>query len=159
LLAAIVVYAVAAGDRLRDVVAGVGALGFLLAVAALAARRPSVFPAALAAVGGAYGTFVALEPEELDRWSPLVAATLFVAAELGYRALERDTARGSASVAARQAVALSGAALATALVAASVLGLTSGVTGGIVLEAAGVGAAVLMLAAIAWLTARSRRSV
>jgi hypothetical protein len=159
LLGAVVVYAAAAGDRVREVVVGVGALGVLLAAVAVVARQPSVLPVGLAAVGASYGTFLGLKSGALDRWTPLVAATLFVAAELGFWALEPTTARGGKLVVARRVAGLCGAALLTALVAVLVLALTSGVTGGVALEAAGVAAAVLTLATIALLATRSRQSV
>jgi len=67
--------------------------------------------------------------------------------------------RNGEVVVARRVVGLGGGALLTALVAVLVFALTSGVTGGVALEAAGVGAAVLTLAAIALLATRSRSSV
>jgi hypothetical protein len=159
LLGAVVVYAVVAGDRLREVVAGVGAFGVLLAAVAIVLRRPSVFPVALAAVGASYATFLGLKGGALDRWAPLLAAALFVGAEVGFWALEPTTGRGGAVVVARRVAGLGGGALLTALVAVLVFALTSGVTGGVALEAAGVGAAVLTLAAIALLATRARSSV
>lgn len=136
-----------------------GAFGVLLAAVAVVARQPSVFPVALAAVGASYGTFLGLQGGALDRWAPLVAAALFVAAELGFWALEPTGARGGAVVVARRVLGLGAAALLAALVAVLVFALTSGVTGGVALEAAGVGAAVLTLATIALLATRSRQSV
>jgi hypothetical protein len=159
LLGAVVVYAAAAGERLREIVVGVGAFGVVLAAVAVVARRPSVFPVGLAGVGASYGTFLGLKSGALDRWTPLIAAALFVAAELGFWALEPRAARGEAIVVARRVLGFGGAALVTALVAVLVLALTSGVTGGVALEAAGVGAAVLTLATIALLATRSRQSV
>jgi hypothetical protein len=159
LLGAVVVYAVVAGDRLSEVVLGVGAFGVLLAGVAIVARLPSVFPVALAAVGASYATFLGLKGGALDRWAPLVAASLLVGAEVGFWALEPGTGRGGGIVVARRVVGLVGGALLTALVAVLVLALTSGVTGGVALEAVGVGAAVLTLAAIALLAMRSRPSV
>lgn len=155
LLGAVVVYAAAAGDRLPEVIVGVGASGVLLAAVGVVARQPSVFAVAVAAVGASYATFVGLQSGPLDRWAPLIAATLFVAAELGFWALEPTTARGGATVVVRRVVGLCGGALLTALVATLVFALTNGVTGGVALEAAGVGAAVLTLAAIALLASRS----
>ena len=155
LLGAVVVYAGAAGDRLREVVLVVGAVGLLLAAVALAVRWPSVFAGALAAVGASYGTFLGLKGGSLDRWAPLVAAALFVAAEAGFWAVEPASARGGAMAVTRRVLGLGAGALLTALVATLVFALTSGVTGGVALEAAGVGAAVLTLATIALLASRS----
>ena len=89
--------------------------------------------------------------------APAVAAGLFVAAELGFWSLEGTAARYGGAAIARRLGVIAGGAVATGLVGSLVLAATSGVSGGVGLEAAGVGAAVLTLAAIAFLA--SRRSV
>ena len=55
----------------------------------------------------------------------------------------------------RRIAGLAGCALLTALVGSLVLGLTAGVGGGVALEAVGVAAAALTVAAIALLASRS----
>jgi hypothetical protein len=157
LSAAVVVYAVVATDRLPEVVAGVGAAGCALTALALPGRWPSLFPLGLAAVGGSYGTFLSLRGGDVDAGAPAVAAALLVAAELGFWSLEGASARYPAAATARRVGGIALGAVATALVGSLILAATSGVSGGVGLEAAGVGAAVLTLAAIAVLA--SRRSV
>jgi hypothetical protein len=151
------VYAVAAGHRLSWVVAVVGAAGCALTALALPGRWPSLLPLGLALVGGSYGVFLSLRGDGIDAAAPAVAAGLFVAAELGLWSLEGSAARYHAATAARRLGSIAAGAVATGLVGSLVLAATSGVSGGVGLEAAGVGAAVLMLAAIALLA--SRRSV
>jgi hypothetical protein len=152
--AGVVVYATAAGERLSWVVAGVGAAGCALIVLALPGRWPSLLPLGLAAVGGSYGVFLSLRGGSVEARAPAVAAGLFVAAELGLWSLERGAVRYSARAMARRLGGVGVGAVATGLVASLVLAATSGVSGGVALEAAGVGAAVLTLAAIAALASR-----
>jgi hypothetical protein len=150
----VVVDAIASGDRLREVVAGVGAGGCAVIVLALVLRQPSVFPVGLAGVGAAYGVFVSLRSGVVDARAPLVAAGLFAAAELGYWSLERTPSRSERVVVLRRVAWLAAAAVLSGLVGSLVLVLTTGASGGVGLEAAGVAAAVLAVAAIARLAAR-----
>ena len=124
--------------------------------AALVTRRPSALPVGLAGVGAAYGLFLSLRTGAVDPRAPAVATALFVAAELGFwglRAVNRACASGRFSSAASPGSPAG--ALLTALVGSLVLGLTTGVGGGVALEAAGVAAATLTVAAIALLASRS----
>lgn len=154
LAAAIVVYATVAGDRLPVVAAAVGGLGCVLIALAFVARRPSVFPAGLAGAGAAYGVFLSLRSGPVDAPAPLVAAALFVAAELGYASLGRTVVPGERAVVARRLAALAIGAVGTGLVGSLLLALTTGVSGGVGLEAAGIGAATLTLATIALFASR-----
>jgi len=144
-----------AGERLSEVVAGVGAGGCALIVLAFVARRPSVFPVGVAGVGAAYAVFLSLRSGPVDARAPFVAAALFVAAELGFWSLERTPARSERTVVLRRIAGLGAGALFTGLVGSLLLVLTTGVRGGVGFEAVGVGAAVLALAAIATLASRS----
>jgi hypothetical protein len=155
LAAAIVIYSTSAGERLPDVIAGVGAGGCALIVVAFLIRRAAVFPVGLAGVGAAYGVFVSLRAEGVDPRAPFVAATFFVAAELGYAALDRGIAHSERAVVVRRAAALALAALASGLVGSLLLVATTGVGGSVALEAVGVAAATLTLAAIMVLASRS----
>jgi hypothetical protein len=143
-----------AGGRLPQVVAGVGAAGCALILVAFVARRPSLFPVGLAGVGGAYVVFLSLRSGSVDGRAPLVAAALFVAAELGFWALERNHARAERVVVFRRVAGLAAGALVTGLVGSLLLVLATGARAGVGFEAVGVGAAVLALAAIAGLASR-----
>jgi predicted PurR-regulated permease PerM len=153
--AAIVVYATVAGDRLPQVIAGVGAAGCALIALAFVVRRSSVFPVGLAAVGAAYGVYLSLRSGPVDVRAPLVAAVLFLAAELGYSSLGRTEVRSERRVVARRVAELAIGAVLTGVVGSLLLALTTGVGGGISLEAAGVAAAALTLGAIAALASRA----
>ena len=144
-----------ASDRLPAVVGGIGAVGGVVIAFAFATRWRSAFPFGLALVGASYGVFLAVRNGTVDRWAPAVAAALFVAAELGYWSLERSPSRSEGAVLLRRAGGVLGAAVVTALVGTLVLVVATGVAGGIALEAAGVAAAVLAVAAIARLASRA----
>ena len=148
-------YAAAAGDRLPQVVAGVGAAGCALMAVAFLVRRPSVLPVGLAGVGAAYAVFLSLRSGAVDARAPIVAAALFVAAEAGFWSLERTAARGGTAPMARRIATLVGSAAVAALVGSLILVLATGVAGSVALEAIGVAAAAVTLAAIALLASRA----
>jgi hypothetical protein len=153
--AGIVAYSDVASDRLPAVAGGVGAAGGVLMAFALATRWRNVFPFGIALVGASYGVFLAVRNGAVDQWAPLVAAVLFVSAELGYWSLERSPSPSERTVLVRRLAGLAGAAVATALVGSLVLVAATGGAGGVGLEAAGVAAAVLAVAAIARLASRA----
>jgi len=153
--AGVVAYAVVASDRLAEVVGIVGVAGGVLMAFALCTRWRSVFPLGIALVGASYGVFLGIHNGPVDQWAPAVAAALFVAAELGFWSLERSASRSEGAVLLRRVGGLAGAAVVTALIGSLVLVVATGASGGVPLEAAGVGAAVLAVAAIARLASRA----
>jgi hypothetical protein len=153
--AGVVAYAVVASDRLAEVVGIVGVAGGALMAFALCTRWRSVFPLGIALVGASYGVFLGIHNGPVDQWAPAVAAALFVAAELGFWSLERSPSRSEGAVLLRRVGGLAGAAVLTALIGSLVLVVATGASGGVPLEAAGVGAAVLAVAAIARLASRA----
>lgn len=157
LLAAVVVYSALEGDRLSEVVAGVGAAGCALFVLGLVGRWPSLLVLGLGGVGAGYAVFLSLRSGGVDANSPLFGAALFVAAELGLWSLE-PRLRAGAAVLIRRVLMISMFALGSALVGSLILVASAGVSGGVGLEALGVLAAVAVLALIAALAARARGS-
>jgi hypothetical protein len=153
--AGVVAYADVASDRLPEVVGVVGVAGGALMAFALLTRWRSVFPLGIALVGASYGVFLGIHNGPVDQWAPAVAAALFVAAELGFWSLERSPSRSEGAVLLRRVGGLAGAAVLTALIGSLVLVVATGASGGVPLEAAGVGAAVLAVAAIARLASRA----
>jgi hypothetical protein len=149
------VYADVASDRLPEIAGGVGVAGCALIAFALFTRWRSVFPVGVALVGSSYGVYVALRNGAVDARAPVIAAALFAVAELGFWSLERTPSHSEGSVLVRRAAALAGGVVLTAFLGSMLLVLTTGVTGGVGLEAAGVAAAVLALAAIARLASRA----
>jgi hypothetical protein len=149
------VYAIVASDRLQAIVLGVGAAGCALMALALVSRWRSAFPAGIAGVGASYAVYLGVHNGPVDGGAPAVAAALVAAAELGFWSLERSPSRSEAAVLLRRTAGLAGSAVVTALVGSLVLVLTTGASGGVGLEVAGVAAAVLAIAAIARLASRS----
>ena len=135
-------------------VAAVGVAGWALLAFGLATRWTSSFPIGLAGVGAAYAVFLAVRNGAVDARAPAVAAALFAVAELGFWSLERSPSRSERVVLLRRLTGLAAGAILTALVGTLVLVLATGASGGVGLEAAGVAAAVLAVAAIARLASR-----
>lgn len=131
-----------------------GAAGLALTAAALIGRWPQVLPWGLAGVGSAYAVYLALRPGSVDPRAPIVAAALFGAAELAFWSLEPHVARADRLVVGRRLALIGGAALGTALLASLVLVVAASASGGVVLEAVGVAAAVATLGVVALLTWR-----
>jgi hypothetical protein len=127
-----------------------------LTLVALIGRWPSLLPWGIAGVGASYAVFLSLHGATVDSWAPAVAAAFFAAAELAFWSVERDRAWNEPAVLARRVGFIVVGALLTALVGAFLLVAVSGVSGGIGYLALGVGAAVLTLAIVAMLTARTR---
>lgn len=144
-----------ASDRLPEIPGGIGVAGCALIAFALFTRWRSAFPVGVALVGASYGVYVALRNGSVDARAPVVAAALFAVAELGFWSLERAPSPSEGSVLARRVAALAGGVVLTPFLGSLLLVLTTGVTGGVGLEAAGVAAAVLALAAIARLASRA----
>lgn len=119
---------------------------------------PSLLPWGLVGVGAGYAVFLGLRAGSADSGAPLVAAGLFVAAELAFWSLESHDAHVEGAVLVRRILIVAAAGLGAALVGSLLLVAAAGVNGGVGLEAVGVLAAVLTLAIVAVLSARSRSS-
>lgn len=158
MLAGVVTYAAVDASRLSELVVAIGATGIALAVLGLVRPWASLLAGAIAATGAAYSVELSLGPRTIDASAPLVAAALFVAAELGYWSIEPCTARPERAVVVRRLVFLAASAFVVALVGSVLLYATSGASGGIGLESLGVAAAVVALSIVALLARRSRES-
>ncbi len=158
MLAAVVAYAAADAPRLSQLVWGVGAAGVALAVIGLVRPWPLVVAAAIAVVGAAYAVAFAVGPRTVDEWAPLVAAGLFLAAELGFWSIEPSAARRERAIVVRRLLFLAVAALGVALIGSVLLYVASSASGGIGLESLGVAAAVAALSIVALLARRARES-
>ena len=158
LLAGVVVYAATKTPRLPEVVVAVGAFALALGVVGLLRPWPALVAAAVAAAGAAYAVALALGPREVDGWAPLVAAAVFVAAELGFWSIEPSAARSERAVVVRRVLFLIAAAFVVGLLGSLLLYVASGASGGVGLESLGVAAAVGTLAVVAVLARRARES-
>jgi hypothetical protein len=155
-LGVVVAYSVLVGNRLVAVVALIGCAGLLVTALALIGRWAAVLPWGFVGVGAAYAVFLSLRPGAIDGRAPLLAAAFFIGAELSFWSLERRVWRAEAQVVVRRLALLLAAGLATAIVGGVLLLVASGRRVGIGQEAAGVAAAVLTVAVIAFLARRSR---
>lgn len=153
--AGVVAYAVVAAGRLPEVVAAVGCGGCALMGVGLASRWTSAFPAGVAGVAAAYAVFVAVRNGDVDARSPVVAAAVFAAAELGFWSLERTRTRSERVLLVRRIAGVVGGVALTALVGSLLLVIATGASGGVGLEAAGVAAAILAVAAVTRVVSRA----
>jgi hypothetical protein len=135
-------------------VAGAGLAGCALFALGLAGRWPLLLVLGVAAVGAAYAVSLSLRSGGVDANAPAVGAGLFVAAELGFWSLER-TFR---AVLVRRVLYVVLLGVGSALVGSLILVASAGVSGGVGMEALGVGAAVALLGVIAALSAQARDS-
>jgi hypothetical protein len=136
-----------------------GGLAVALVAGGLLARVPAFVTAGLVLLGAEYGAVLAIESEPLDRGAPVVAAALFLAAELAWWSLELRTriAAEAGSYLRRLAFVL-GLTIAALALGAGVLALVDAVrVGGLAVELAGAAAAVAAVA-LALTAARGERS-
>lgn len=153
LLAGIVVYAATTTERLPTLVLVVGASGLVVTTVALAGGWPSMLPVGLVGVGAAYAVFLAFR-SSVDPWAPFVAAALFAAAELAFTFLEPLSARPSRTLHARQLLTFGAGALLTAIFGSTLLLVAGGGGSSVTLDAAGILAAVALMAVVAALAVR-----
>jgi hypothetical protein len=153
-----VAYSAIAGDRLVALVTSIGCSGLVVTAVALLGRWAALLPWGFVGVGTGYAVFLSLRPGPVDARAPLLAASFFIGAELSFWSIERVSWRSEGQVVVRRLALLLSAGLATAIVGGLLLLVTSGRGIGIGQEAAGVAAAVLTLAVVAFLARRSRQS-
>jgi hypothetical protein len=124
-------------------------------VASLVFRWSSGIALALALSAAAYGVYLGFRGGAVDGRAPIVAAALFIASELAFRAIEPPTV-GDRAIASRGAVWLLAGAVATAVVGALLLVVAGSATAGLWLEAFGVAAAVAAVAVVVVVVSSSR---
>ena len=156
LLGVVVGYSALVGDRFVALVTATGCVGLSITAVALVGRWPTLLPWGFVGVGAGYAVFLSLRAGTVDDRAPALAAAFFVAAELSYWSIERRSWRSEGRVVVGRLGLLLLAGLATAIVGGLLLLVASGRRVGIGYEAAGVAAAVLILAVIAALGRRSR---
>ena len=136
---------------LRAANAVAGGFALVLLLAGLLLRVPAAIPAALGVLGAEYAALLAVEDGALDGRAPVLAASLFAIAELGYWSLElRDAVADEPGTYLRRLGLLSGLTLGALAVGELMLVLVDvSERGGIAIEAVGVVAAVAALAIVA----------
>jgi hypothetical protein len=149
-------YPLLATDRLRAVIAAVGALSVVCLVFALAFRWPGLVAWAVALCGAEYAVLLGFRPT-VDRWAPLVAASLFLTAELGFRVSEPADPVPEREVVLRAGFWLAGGVLAATALGSVLLAAAGGADAGLGFEALGVAATVAALAFLVGVVARAAR--
>jgi hypothetical protein len=129
-------------------------LALLTLVVGVVFRRPVLVAWSIVLLGAAYGFSIIGERESIDAVSLLVAATLFLAAEAGYLAVEREV-----FIAPPVHRALTSLAVAVGSVVIGVILLAIGeslLNAGPLLTAGGIAATLVLLAVV--VTAAARRT-
>jgi hypothetical protein len=155
--AGLTAYAAVVASRLGGLLAIIGALGVAVLVGALVVRIPALVTSALALLGAEYAGLFLVRGATLDVRAPLYAAAFLVVAELAFAAVELRAGTPEPGLVARRAAVLVGAAAAAVLVGLIVLAAAATpLDGGLGLEAVGIAAAVVLVAALGRAAARSR---
>jgi hypothetical protein len=153
------VYPAAAGDRLVPLVAVVGIVGWLLVGLGLMIRKPALLAWGLAGFGAEYAIFLRLRGGSVDSRASFIAAGLLLAAELAFLSVGGVLAGADRPLIIRTAAGIAAAVASAALLADLLLVASGSANAGLALEAIGVGAAVLTVALVVRLAARSRDSL
>jgi len=133
-----------------------GSLAGLLLAAGSTLRLPVGVPLAVLALAAGYATSLGIEGEALDARAPVLAASLFLLAELAYWSLElREGVAEEPGAYGRRIGLLSALALGALALGAGLLAVVdAGERSGLAFEALGAVAAVAALALVALTTRR-----
>jgi hypothetical protein len=155
--AGLAAYAAVVAERLGGLLAVVGVAGVAVLAAALALRLPALVAPGLALVGAEYAGLFVVRGDTLDTRAPLYGAAFLVVAELAFAAVELRAGTPEPGLVPRRAAWLVGAAAAGVVVGLVVLAAAAApLEGGIGLEAVGIAAAVVLVAALGRAAVRSR---
>jgi hypothetical protein len=149
-------YPLLATDRLQAVIAAAGGLSLLFFVGGVALRSPALVAWAVGLGGAEYAVFLGFRTT-VDRWAPLVAAALFLAAELGCRASESADPAPEGEVVLRGVFWVVGGVLAATALGSILLAAAGGANAGLGFEALGVAATIAALAFLVGVVARAAR--
>lgn len=132
----------------------VAVLALVLLLAALVNGWTRLVPLPVLALGGIYAAQLAVDDRPLDTVAPLVAAGLYVTAELAYWSLEeRERIRAEPGERLRRLASVAGLALVVLLVAAVLLALVDAVRArGLTIDVLGAGAAAAALLVVVLLS-------
>jgi hypothetical protein len=155
--AGLAAYAAAVAERLGGLLAVIGAAGVAVLAAALVLRLPTLVMPGLALLGAEYAVLFVVRGDMLDVRAPLYGAAFLVVAELAFAAIELRAGTAEAGLVPRRAAWLVGAAAAGVVVGLVVLAAAATpLDGGLGLEAVGIAAAVVLVAALGRAAVRSR---
>jgi hypothetical protein len=143
--------------RLPWLHAGISVVALVVLAVGFVFRRASIFLWALVLLGGNYALWLALGTHALDQRMPIVGAGLLLVAELAYDSLEPEVGQADTTLLLTRAIGLALLLLAAAGVGALVLVLAAvPLSGGVAITGLGAVAAVLALALIMRLAADRR---
>jgi hypothetical protein len=148
LLTGLAAYPAVATTRQPYIVLGIGAAAVAVAAAGLALRHWFVVAWAFALFGGEYAVYLRLRSDAADARAPLVAAGLVVAAELAFGSIAPEGGRLDRALVVREAGTLVATGLATGLLSGFLLVISGSATSGVLLEALGALAAVVVVTAL-----------
>ena len=152
--AGLTTYAAVVATRLGGLLAMVGVA---VLAAALVLRLPALVMPGLALLGAEYAGLFLVRGDTLDVRAPLYGAAFLVVAELTFAAIELRAGTPEAGLVPRRAAWLVGAAAAGVVVGLVVLAAAAApLDGGLGLEAVGIAAAVVLVAALGRAAVRSR---
>ena len=136
---------------------GAGTAALFALLGGLALRWSAAVAVGVALLGGQQCLRLALGSDELDDWTPAIAATLLLVAELAWWSLEprARTWAEPGSAARRLATVVLSCAGGSFVAALVLIAAGTHIGGGVFLELAGVAAAAAALALVAWV-ARTR---
>jgi hypothetical protein len=155
--AGLTVYAAVVATRLGGLLAMIGVVGVAVLAAALALRLPALVTPGLALLGAEYAGLFVIRGDTLDVRAPLYGAAFLVVAELAFAAIELRAGRAEPGLVARRVAVLAGAAATGVIVGLVVLAAAAApLDGGLGLEAVGIAAAVVLVAALGRAAVRSR---
>jgi hypothetical protein len=155
--AGLAVYAGLSADRLGTLLGTIAGVGVLVLALALATREAAFVSAGLVVLGGAYAGLFLVREGSVDTRAPLYGAGFFLVAELAFAALELRAGTAEHGLLARRAALVFALALGGIVLGAFTLATASiPIEGGLVLQAAGVAAAVTLGVALGRLAVRAR---
>lgn len=128
-------------------VTGLAAAGVVVLAVGLARREPAAVTASLAALGAAWTVSAWTRGLDAPGGTAVAAAGIVAVAELAFAALEQSPVADEGELVARRVAGIFGRAAGAVALAAlllAVLGLRA--SGGLALEAVGIGAAIAVLA-------------
>ena len=148
----------ASAHRFAGAILAAGALGWAIVALGLLFRIPWLLGWGLALFGAEYATFVRLRGGAVDGRSVFVAAMLLLVAELAFFSIQVRVPSADRGLTVRRTLALIAALIGTGFAGGLVLVISGSANSGVGVEAAGAVAAVLAIAMVVRIAARSRDS-
>lgn len=151
-------YAAVAGDRIVELVAGLGFAGSVLVAVGTVFRIATAIPWGVGLVGASYAVYLRLRGGDVDTRAIYVAAALVAACELAFASLRRGAGAPDRRLRLERVVTVVAVVLATLVLGDVVLVASGSAHSTLLIEAIGAACAVAAVALVVRLAARSRDS-